>query len=117
MMPVAVGNNLKMKKYIQIFILFLTFSACGPNATKMKTIENTNEKFAEFIAKKKFVETPYPNFYPGIADEKKRPVLTEKINQAAYNTSTGETKTKHATFKAFYHSFKIGILAFETIQL
>ncbi|RPD91175.1 DUF4844 domain-containing protein, partial [Aureibaculum marinum] len=67
-----------MTKYIQIFIILLTLSACGQNVTEMKTPENVNEKFAEFTAKKKFVEE---NFYPGIADEKMRPVFTEKINQ------------------------------------
>jgi len=69
-----------MTKYIQIFIIFLTLSACGQNTTEMKTPENANEKFTEFIAKIKFVEE---NLYPGIADEKMRPIFTEKINQVA----------------------------------
>lgn len=85
-----------MTKYIQIFILFLTISACGQKATEMKTPENANEQFAEFIAKKKFVEQPYPNYYPGIADEKMRPILTEKINQIASdfkNVAESENQT------------------------
>ena len=52
----------------------------------MKTPENANEKFAEFIVKKKFVEE---NFYPGIADEKIRAlVFTEKINEIATDFKT-----------------------------
>ena len=77
-----------MTKYIQIFIFFLTLSACGQNATEMKTPENANEMFTEFIAKKKFIKQPYPNYYPGIADEKMRPIFTEKINQVATDFKT-----------------------------
>ena len=36
-----------MTKYIRIFIIFLTFSACGQKETEKKTPENVNEKFAE----------------------------------------------------------------------
>lgn len=36
-----------MTKYIRIFIIFLTFSACGQKGTEKKTTENVNEKFAE----------------------------------------------------------------------
>ena len=61
-----------MMKCIKILVLFFTLSACGQKTTEMKTPENTNEKFAEFIAKKKFVEE---NYYPGISDEKMRPIF------------------------------------------
>jgi hypothetical protein len=47
----------------------------------MKTPENVYKKFAEFIAKKKFVPE---NNYPGIADEKMLPIFTEKINEVAF---------------------------------
>ena len=40
------------------------------------------DKFNEFIAKEKFVEDN-SIFYPGISDERLRPSLTQKINQAA----------------------------------
>ncbi|WP_082591118.1 DUF4844 domain-containing protein [Sediminicola sp. YIK13] len=85
-----------MTKYIQIFILFLTISACGQKATEMKTPKTANEQFAEFIAKKKFVEQTYPNYYQGITDEKMRPILTEKINQIASdfkNVAESENQT------------------------
>jgi hypothetical protein len=36
-----------MTKYIRIFIIFLTFSACGQKGTEKKTPEKVNEKFAE----------------------------------------------------------------------
>ncbi len=45
-----------MTKYVQILIIFFILSACGQNAIEMKTLENANEKFAEFIEKKKFIE-------------------------------------------------------------
>ncbi|GGZ95221.1 hypothetical protein [Algibacter mikhailovii] len=36
-----------MTKYIQIFIIFLTLSACGQKETEKKTAENLNEKLSE----------------------------------------------------------------------
>ena len=36
-----------MTKYIRIFIIFLTLSACGQKKTEKKTPENVNEKTAE----------------------------------------------------------------------
>lgn len=53
-----------MTKYIQISILFIVLSACEQKTKEMKTPENANEKFAEFIVKKKFVEE---NYYPRFA--------------------------------------------------
>tara|TARA_R110002049_G_scaffold291327_1_gene475198 strand:- start:154 stop:600 length:447 start_codon:yes stop_codon:yes gene_type:complete len=102
-----------MTKYIQIFIILLTFSACGQNATEMKTPENANEKFAEFITKKKFVEE---NFYPGIADEKMRPVFTEKINQIASDFKT-VAESKKPTDKNYQEKIGIGLSRFADIYL
>jgi Tfp pilus assembly protein PilP len=97
-----------MTKYIQILIIFLTLSACGQNTTEMKTPENANEKFAEFISKKKFIEQPYPNFYPGIADEKMRPIFTEKINQVATDFKTVK-ESKKPTDKKYQEKIGIGL--------
>nr|WP_244895695.1 DUF4844 domain-containing protein [Nonlabens tegetincola] len=69
-----------MSKSIQILIIILTLSACGRSSDEMKTPINANEKFAEFIAKEKFLAEKH---FPGIADEKMRPINTEKINQVA----------------------------------
>ena len=102
-----------MTKYIQIIIIFLTLSACGQNATEMKTPENANEKFAEFIAKKKFVEE---NFYPGIADEKMRPIFTEKINQIATDFKT-VAESEKPTEKRYQDKIGIGLSRFADIYL
>ena len=102
-----------MTKYIQIFILFLILSACGQNATEMKTPENANEKFAKFIAKKKFVEE---NYYPGIADEKMRPVFTEKINQIATDFKT-VAESENPTDKKYQEKIEIGLSSFADIYM
>lgn len=105
-----------MTKYIQIFIFILTLSTSGQNATEMKIPENANEKFAEFISKKKFVKQPYPNFYPGIADEKMRPILTKKINQAANDFKT-LSKLKIITDKKYQEIIGIGLSRFSDVYI
>ena len=105
-----------MTKYIQIIIIFLTLSACGQTATEMKTPENTNEKFSEFIAKKKFIEQPYPNFYSGIADEKMRPIFTEKINQVATDFKT-VAESKKPTDKKYQEKIGIGLSRFADVYM
>ena len=102
-----------MTKYIQIFIILLTLSACGQNATEMKTPENVNEEFAVFTAKKKFVEE---NFYPGIADEKMRPVFTEKINIIASDFKT-VAESEKPTDKKYQEKIEIGLSRFAVIYL
>jgi hypothetical protein len=102
-----------MTKYIQIFIIFLTLSACGQNANEMKTPKNVNEKFAKFIANKKFVAE---NHYPGIADEKMRPVFTEKINQIASDFKT-VAESEKPTDKKYQEKIGIGLSRFAKIYL
>jgi hypothetical protein len=102
-----------MTKYIQIFILFLILSACGQNVTEMKTPENAVKKFAEFIEKKKFVEE---NYYPGIADEKMRPLFTEKINQTANDFKTVAV-SKNPTDKKYLEKIEIGLSRFADIYM
>ena len=79
----------------------------------MKTPENANEKFAEFIAKKKFVEE---NFYPGIADEKMRPIFTEKINQIATDFKT-VAESEKPTDKNYQEKIGIGLSRFANVYL
>ncbi|MGG6232427.1 DUF4844 domain-containing protein [Tenacibaculum sp. SDUM215027] len=102
-----------MTKYLKILVLFLTLSACGQNATQMETPENANEKFAEFITKKKFVAE---KFYPGIADEKMRPVLTEKINKIATDFKT-VVESEKPTDKKYQQKIGIGLSRFAKIYL
>lgn len=105
-----------MTKYIQISLIILTLSACGQSATEMKTPENANEKFAEFIEKEKFIEEAYPNFYPGIADEKMRPVFTENINQVAKNFKT-VSETEKPTDKKYQEKIGIGLARFTDVYV
>ena len=102
-----------MTKSIQILIIFLTFSVYGQNATEIKAPENANENFVEFIAKKKFVEE---NFYPGIADEKKRPIFTEKINQTAADFKT-VAESEKPTDKKYHEKIKIGLNRFADVYM
>lgn len=105
-----------MKKYIQTILIIFTLTSCSQNAIEMKTPENANEKFVEFISKKKFVEKPYPNFYPGIADEKMRPIFTEKINQVALDFKS-VAESKKPTGKEYQEKIRIGLLRFKDIYL
>tara|TARA_R110002020_G_scaffold31520_8_gene98163 strand:+ start:272 stop:718 length:447 start_codon:yes stop_codon:yes gene_type:complete len=102
-----------MKKYIQIFIIILTLSACGQKPTEMKTPKNANEKFAEFVGKKKFVEE---NLYPGIADEKMRPIFTEKINKAASDFKTVAESEKPTDIK-YQEKIGIGLSRFADVYM
>ena len=102
-----------MTKYIKILVLFLTLSAYGQNATEMKTPENTNEKFAEFIAKKKFYAE---NHSPNISDEKLRPILTEKINEVATDFKL-ISESKNPTDKKYQEAIGIGLLKFPEMEL
>jgi len=82
----------------------------------MKTPENANEQFAEFIAKKKFVEQPYPNYYSGIANEKMRPIFTEKIDQIASDfKNVGESE--NPTDKKYQEKIGIGLSRFADTYL
>jgi len=102
-----------MKKYIKIFILFLTLSACGQNVIEMKTNVIAKEKFAEFIAKKKFIEE---NYYPGISDEKMRPIFTAKINQAALDFK-GVAESNNPSDKKYQESIRVGLSRFANVYL
>ena len=102
-----------MMKFIKILFLFLTLSACGQNATEMKTTENANEKFEGFISKKKFVEE---NYYPGIANEKMRPIFTEKINKAASDFKT-VAESENPTDKKYQEKIKVGLSRFADVYM
>ena len=102
-----------MNKYIQIVIILLTLSACGQNGTEMKTPENVNEKFAEFITKKKFVKE---NFYPGIEEEKMRPVFTNKINRVANDFKT-VAELEDPTNEKYQEKIRIGLSRFSNVYL
>ena len=94
----------------------MTLSACGQNTTEMKIPENAKEKFDKFIAKKKFIEQPYPNFYPGIADEKMLPIFTKKINQVATDFKT-VAELEKPTDKKYQEKIEIGLSRFTDVYV
>ena len=105
-----------LKQHILIFISLLTLVACEKNAVEMITPENANESFAEFMENKKFVQQPYPNYYPGIADENMRPVLTEKIHQAAIDFKAVAASEK-PTDKKYHEKIGIGLSRFKDVYM
>ena len=79
----------------------------------MKTPENAKEKFTEFIEKRKFVEE---NYYPGLADEKMRQILTKKINQAAYDFQI-ISESDNPSDKKYQETIGIGLSRFADVYL
>ncbi|UII19104.1 DUF4844 domain-containing protein [Fulvivirga ligni] len=79
----------------------------------MKTAESYADKFEEFITKKKFVEE---NYYPGIADEKMRPMLTEKVNSIAVDFRS-VSESGHPTDKKYQEKIGIGLSRFDNVYL
>ena len=102
-----------MTKFLQIILTVLTLTACGQG--QMKTPENAMDKFEEFKKKEKFIEDN-TLFYPGIADLKMRPMLTEKINQAA-NDFKEIALTKKPTDKKYQEKIKKGLERFSDVYL
>ncbi|WP_276975098.1 DUF4844 domain-containing protein [Flavobacterium filum] len=105
-----------MKKSHFIVFLLLFFVACGQNGKPMKTPENAAEKFDVFIAKKKFDAQPYPNYYPGLADEKMQPIFTEKINQIALDFKE-VALSNNPTDKKYQEKIAVGLARFSEIYL
>ncbi|WP_240919386.1 DUF4844 domain-containing protein [Nonlabens sp. SY33080] len=79
----------------------------------MKTPINANEKFAEFIAKEKFLAEKQ---YPGIADEKMRPIFTEKINQVASEFKT-LAESDNPTDEKYQEKIRIGLSRFSDVYM
>lgn len=102
-----------MSKSIQILIIILTLSACGRSSDEMKTPINANEKFAEFIAKEKFLAEKH---YPGIADEKMRPIYTEKINQVASEFKI-LAESDNPTDEKYQEKIRIGLSRFSDVYM
>ena len=104
-----------MKKTINIFLvlIFLIFTACGQKQIKLPA--NTMEKFEKFKAKEKFVED-LKILYPGIGDEKLKPILTEKINLAAEDFEK-IAQNENATEKDYQNAIGKGLDRFKSIYL
>ena len=104
-----------MKKTINIIVvlLFFIFTACGQKQIKLPT--NTMEKFEKFKAKEKFVED-LKILYPGIGDEKLKPILTKKINLAAEDFEK-IAQNENATEKDYQNAIGKGLDRFKSIYL
>jgi hypothetical protein len=104
-----------MKKTIIIFLgltLFL-FTACGQG--QIKTPKKAMEKFEKFKAKEKFVEDA-KLLYPGIGDEKMKPILTERINLAAEDFEK-VAQSGNASEEDYQNAIKKGLNRFSEIYL
>lgn len=82
----------------------------------MKTPENASKLFSAFIAKEKFIEEAYPNFYPGIADEYMRSVITEKTNQVALDFEK-ISNSDQPTNEKYQEAIRKGLLKFLGVYL
>ncbi len=79
----------------------------------MKTLKNSNEEFSGFIKKKKFV-ADYS--YPGLAEEKMRPILTDKINQVASDFKR-ISESDNPTDKKYLEKIDIGLARFAEVYM
>lgn len=102
-----------MNKYLLILLVCLLFSACGQ--TQMRTPENAMSKFEEFKKKEKFVEES-SFFYPGIADPRMRPTLTEKINKAA-DDFKAVAESQNPTAKEYQDKIELGLSRFSDVYM
>lgn len=69
-------------KSVIFFVFVFMFTLISCKQTQLKTPPNAINMFEKFISKEKFQEDN-SIFYPGISDEKLKPVLTELINKSA----------------------------------
>ncbi|HWJ26916.1 MAG TPA: DUF4844 domain-containing protein [Flavisolibacter sp.] len=77
--------------------------------------ENKNKeinKFDEFIQKEKFVQDR-SILYPGISDPVLKPILTQKVNQAAEDFKEVAIK-EHPTKQQYLEVMKVGLSRFST---
>jgi len=102
-----------MNSKILSTLLILVFLSCKSKQTEVDP--KTMDKFDAFIQKEKFVKD-MTIFYPGIADPTLRPVLTEKINQAAEDFRS-VALSSNPTQQAYLEKIKIGLKRFENTSV
>lgn len=93
-------------------VLFL-FMACGQGP--IKTPGNAMTKFEAFKSKEKFLQDE-TLFYPGISNQKLKPILTEKINLSANDFKELADKG-NATGKEYQDAIKEGLDRFAEIYI
>ncbi len=95
--------------FLCLTICFL--SACGQ--VQPKTLPAAMNKFGDFKKKEKFGKE---QFYPGLADPKMRPILTDKINLAA-DDFRSLAEAGNATDKDYQDKIKLGLQRFDNLDL
>ena len=98
---------------LQLLLIISSLIACSQG--EIKTPENAMSLFEEFKNKEKFIEDN-TMFYPGIADEEMRPVLTEKINKVADDFNE-LSNSESSTDKEYQKVIEIGLTRFSTAYL
>jgi hypothetical protein len=94
-------------------ITLLLLTSCGQG--QIKTPEKAMTKFEEFKSKEKFIEDS-KIFYPGIADPKLKPILTEKLNLAVDDFKK-IVETGNGTDEDYQNAIKNGLDRFSDIYI
>ncbi len=102
-----------MKTIINILLVLLFFGFTACHQKQNKTESQEMKKFEAFKAKEKFIEDA-DIMYPGIGDQKLKPILTEKINLAATDFEVIAGKG-NASDKDYQNAIKKGLYRFKTI--
>jgi hypothetical protein len=100
---------------LKLFLITIIFSFLSCGQTKMKTTSDAMPKFENFKNKEKFLPDN-TIFYPGIGDEKLKPILTEKINSAADDFKK-IAESNNPTDEDYQNAIKTGLNRFSEIYL
>jgi DNA-binding transcriptional regulator GbsR (MarR family) len=100
-----------LKPLASILFVFTLFILTACEQAQIKAPPGAADKFDDFKRRDKFITEQN---YPGIADVKMKPILTEKINKAADDFQT-LSKTSHVTDKDYQEKIKIGLDRFADI--
>jgi len=95
-----------------LFLLLISLISCVPKELKAPTDMN---RFEKFILKEKFV-TDNNIFYPGLANQEMKGILTEKINQAA-NDFKIVAISNNPTDEKYQEQIKIGLNRFSDLYV
>ena len=104
-----------MKQIAKIFsaLTILLYTGCGQGQIKIPN--DAMDKFEKFKNKEKFVGDEKLH-YPGIGDEKLKPILTKKINLVA-DYFEKVAQSKDATDKDYQNAIKKGLQNFSEIYI
>lgn len=104
-----------MKKFtLLVSIIFLIiFYSCGQS--KINTPKAAINRFEDFISKEKFLPDS-KIFYPGIGDEKLKPILTKLINESANDFQNIAIKGSASDIE-YQNAIKKGLNRFSKIYL